>query len=111
MGRVNGAAIRRQTPRADWPPEAVAPPSLYPVWAGLCFEAFGDLGTCRDYAWGVGPIPWTAIHAWGTARGLSGPTLRAFTTIVRRMDAAWLPLEAERIKRAMADEERKRGAP
>lgn len=95
----------RQVPRAAWPPEAFPPPDLYPRWSAACMAAFYDLSTERAYhltetAASVGPIPWTAINRWGEARGLRGDELAAFEVVIRRMDAAWLPVEAERLRAA-----------
>jgi hypothetical protein len=99
MRRVNGEAVKRQVPREQWPPEAHEPPITHPWWTGLCLEAFCDLSTERDCSWSLGPIPWTAIHAWGQARGLRGETLRTFERLIRAMDDAYMPIEGERLKR------------
>lgn len=106
MRRANGAVIRRDVKRAEWPPEAHVPPVLYPRWSDRCMAAFYDLSTERDYQVGlggvsIGQIPWTAINAWGRARGLSGDVLAAFEVVIRRMDAAWLPIESERVRREL----------
>lgn len=103
MRRQNGAAIVRQLeasgiPRERWPVEANAPPVLYPFWTTMAMSAFYDLSTERDCSWSLGPIPWTAIHTWGSARGLRGDMLRVFEFVIRQMDAAYMPIEAERLR-------------
>jgi hypothetical protein len=99
MRRVNGEAVRRQVPRDQWPPEAHEPPVLHPQWTALCMLAFRDLSTERDCSWSLGPIPWTAINAWGRSRGLRGPVLLEFERLIRAMDDAYMPIEGERMKR------------
>jgi hypothetical protein len=101
--RRGGAAVIRQAPREAWPPEAFPPPDPWPQWSRVCMVAFYDLSTERSYSTGfgvsIGPIPWTPIDAWGRAHGLAGDVLRAFVAVIRRMDAAWLPIEAARLQR------------
>ena len=97
MRRVNGEAVKRQVPREQWPPEAHEPPITHPWWTGLCLEAFRDLSTERDCSWSLGPIPWTAINAWGRERGLRGAVLVAFEAVIRAIDNAWLPVETARL--------------
>lgn len=99
MRRAGGEAFRRQVPRSQWPPEAIEPPVIAPAWTALCWEAFHDLSTERDCSWSIGPIPWSAIDAWGRSHGLRGPVLHGFVRIIRAMDAAFLPIEGERLKR------------
>lgn len=105
MRRVNGEAIRRQVPREQWPPEAIEPPVLFPLWTERCLEAFRDLSTERDCSWSLGPIPWSAINAWGRSRGMAGGVLRGFERVIRAMDDAYMPIEGERLR-----EEAKRNA-
>lgn len=79
-------------------PAANPPPKLYPSWAAWCMAAFYDLDTCRSVGFDIGPIPWTAINAWAIEHGLTGEVRRVFVAVVRRMDAAWLQAERERIE-------------
>ena len=84
-------------------PEATPPPDRWPGWRRVCLAAFWDLSTCRTYSLGgmggaiVGPIPWTAINAWGRERGLRGAVLVAFESVIRALDNAWLPVETKRL--------------
>lgn len=79
-------------------PAARPVPDLYPQWAAIGMVAFYDLDTCRSVGFDVGPIPWTAINAWAAEHGLAGELRRVFVTVIRRMDAAWLQAERERVE-------------
>jgi hypothetical protein len=62
-------------------------------------KAFFDLTTCRDAGWGAGPIPWTAIHLYGTDRGLEGHLLDHFSHVIRIVDREYLKyIEEQRPK-------------
>ena len=100
----HAALLRQATPEeiAQWP-QAKPPPDRWPGWRRVCLAAFWDLSTCRTYSLGgmggaiVGPIPWTAINAWGRERGLRGAVLVAFEAVIRAIDNAWLPVETARL--------------
>lgn len=66
-------------------------------------RAFWDLSTCRDYTFGVGPIPWTAIDRYSERVGLDDENHDCFVYLIREMDAAYLKWEAA--------EEKKRNPP
>lgn len=95
---MNAEAIRRQTPRDQWPEYLRPVPDVYPRWSAVCLAAFAELSTCRhftDYA--VGQIPWTAIDAWAQRARLTGDVGAAFAYVIRRMDVVWLEHEHRRM--------------
>ncbi len=55
---------------------------------GWIMEAFRDLATCRPVGFGVAPIPWTAIHEYALAHGVSDED--RFVRLIRAMDDAIL---------------------
>lgn len=90
-------------------PAARPVPNLYPQWAAIGMVAFHDLSTCRAVGFDVGPIPWTAINAWAAEHNLRGEVRRVFATVIRRMDAAWLKSERERLEAEAKNKERANG--
>lgn len=71
---------------------------------------FMELHTCRDIGMGEGPIPWTAIRDYAADRGIAGPDRRAFETVIRHMDAAYLRDQAERRERERERAEARAGS-
>jgi len=53
-------------------------------------EAFMRLQTCRQIGMSLGPIPWTAVHAYGVAAGLDALMLLVFEKVIAEMDSAFL---------------------
>lgn len=103
MSQNGGHAIRRGllemgVPPADWPAELHEPPNLYPTWWEMARAAFHDLSTERVSVFGIGPIPWRAIVEWCRFNNVVGATARTLVLVVRRMDAAYLRIEAQRAK-------------
>ena len=53
-------------------------------------RAFEALKTTRQYGMTVGPIPWTAIDAYATRKGITGDSFRTFERMIRAIDNTWL---------------------
>lgn len=101
---MNVEAIRRQVPRDKWPECARPVPDAYPQWTAVLWPAFWDLTSCRHFTdYSVGQIPWTAIDAWLRSKGFDGDAevRDVLAYAIRRMDAAWLKAEHERMAAEM----------
>jgi len=82
------------------PPEARTPePGTDRDIEEWFFRAFHDLSTCRDYSFGVGPIPWIAIDRYSERAGLDDVNHDCFVYLMREMDSAYLRWEAAEEKR------------
>lgn len=94
--------------RADWLAEAAAErgadlpaavldePELAPG-LGWYLDAFAELGSCRPMAMSaIGPIPWTALDAYGRRHGIAGEAFEDFALLIGALDAAWLAHIEER---------------
>ena len=62
----------------------------------LYYEAFWRLDTCRSVAMDLGPIPWTAVHAYGTEMRLSRRQRQDLHHHVTAMDLAYRKWVRER---------------
>jgi hypothetical protein len=56
----------------------------------LFYRAFHKLSTCRPVGMGPGPIPWTAVLAYGTMQELDQLQFEALEYHISRMDGAFL---------------------
>lgn len=57
-------------------------------------RAYNELDTCRPLGFGaVGPIPWTAIDAYGVRHGYEGDDFDDLVFAIRAMDTAALKLK------------------
>jgi hypothetical protein len=56
----------------------------------MFYRAFHSLSTCRPVGMGVGAIPWTAVHAYGTMQELDQLQFEALEYHIGRMDSAYL---------------------
>jgi len=76
------------------------PEDLEPKVDGLEFyyDAFGELGTARQFGMAVGPIPFTAIAEYFRIYDIEGD-FHEFSAIIRRMDSVYLELNAEEMKK------------
>lgn len=59
---------------------------------GLAFfmDAFIELDTDRDIGFGLGPIPWSSMHTYAMAHGLTGEIYHDFMYLVRKLDTAYI---------------------
>jgi hypothetical protein len=48
-----------------------------------------ELTTCRETAFDVGPIPWTAIDAYGRRYGYEGEDFDSLLRLIRDLDEAY----------------------
>lgn len=62
----------------------------------MCIEAWADLGTCRSFGLGVGPIPWTAIVAWAKSERLDRDLRKLLVAVIRRLDRDFLEAQASK---------------
>jgi hypothetical protein len=76
----------------DW---AVNAPDI-PLGSDLVFDAYQDLSSCRSYGWGAGPIPWTAVRDYATARGMDDDEYEEFAALIRMLDLEYLKFEKQR---------------
>lgn len=53
-------------------------------------QAFGDLSTCRQVGFGLGPIPWRDMIAYGLFHGFRGDDLKLFVDVIREIDRRYL---------------------
>lgn len=54
------------------------------------WEAYEELATCRTVGMVAGPIPWTAIRAWGERYGLTLEEEEELREYIRTLDAVML---------------------
>jgi hypothetical protein len=85
------ACFKRKQPLPDAIQEA---PELYP-WNAWVFEAFQELGTCRNVGFSIGQIPWTAIHEYANRYGIVGDDFDELNYLIRSMDDAFLEYKEE----------------
>lgn len=64
--------------------------------AGLFYEAFRDLATCRPPD---GPIPWDKAMAYADRKGLAPDVADALWAVIRKMDQAERRWQIENVKR------------
>jgi len=65
------------------------------------WKAFSDLSSDRDIGMGEGPIPWSAIHQWGTRNKIWGDDFERLTMIIRGMDEVYLNKRSSDQKKRM----------
>lgn len=53
----------------------------------FAWAAYQELATCKPVGFGTGPIPWTAIHTYAEAHGLTREEEEELTAYVRAIDA------------------------
>jgi len=64
-------------------------------------QAFFRLHSDRSVGMGaVGPIPWTAIHAYGSMIGLDRGMIEVFTVVIQRLDSRFLEWSEQQRKNA-----------
>lgn len=60
-------------------------------------QAFDDLATCRQFGFGIGPIPWRDVVLYGRFHGFEGESLQLFVDVIRELDKLYLArIEEER---------------
>jgi hypothetical protein len=69
--------------------------------SGLEFywNAFHELGTCRPVGFGMGQIPWTAIHMYAEAQELDWEDEETLRYLIREMDNAFIEHNKEKDKK------------
>ena len=69
---------------------------MMPDMTGMDFyiSAFIELGTCRQTAFGVGPIPFTAIVEYSKLYEVED--INEFIYVIRRMDKKYMELNKEK---------------
>ena len=72
---------------------------------GLYWSAFWDLDSCRAIGMGEGPIPWLAIDAYASARGLDAEQRDDLQFFIAAMDRVYLQHLSEK-----REKESKRGS-
>lgn len=89
------AAVKRRQPI----PEVIAQAPSLLEGLELYYEAFSELSTCRgtpDFNGNVGPIPWTALDAYGLRHGFEGEAFDYLCRMVRALDDCFIAYMAER---------------
>ena len=79
--------------------------------AGLFYEAFRDLATCRPPD---GPIPWDKAMAYADRKGLDPDVAGALWAVIRKMDQAERRWQIENVKRNLGNggiSDRSQGGP
>lgn len=56
----------------------------------FAYAAFGELNTTRGTAFGMGPIPWTAINDYAARYDITGDFFDHFIFVIRVLDDAYL---------------------
>ena len=64
------------------------------VWL---WEAFIDLGTCRQVGMAAGPIPWTAIQRYAEVNRFGEDETWMLHGVVRHLDSLWLKNNAKAV--------------
>lgn len=62
-------------------------------------KAFWELTTERSIGMAVGPIPVSQIRAYAEDRGLGIGMIEGFTTVIRKMDSAYIKYLDEKMKK------------
>jgi len=78
--------IDRGRPEPEWWSDC---PDLLPH-ESFYLGGFWRLSTERQQGMSVGPIPWSAIQAYGVAKGLDSATMGLFHEVIRSMDGVYL---------------------
>ena len=67
----------------------------------LYWKAFQDLSADRDVGMGVGPIPWSAMNAWGVRNHIKGDDFERFVLVLRGMDSVYMTHQSKKAKSKM----------
>lgn len=65
----------------------------------LFYKAFQELNSCRQFGFGEGPIPWSAMSDWAYAHGLDEEQREDMFYLVRQLDLEFLKYMAEKRKK------------
>lgn len=71
------------------PPKIANAPQLQ-MGLELYYDAFWELSTCRPTGWGLGPIPWHAMHEYAVAFGFDSEQRDWLFYLIRELDQAYL---------------------
>lgn len=74
-------------------PKRIANAPQLQLGLGLYHEAFWELDSCRPVGWGVGPIPWSAMHDYAQAFEFDDVQMEALFYYVRVMDQVYLKFQ------------------
>lgn len=64
----------------------------------LYWKAFQDLSSDRDIGMGIGPIPWSSIHTWGSRNHIVGDDFERLVLMIRGLDAVYMDKQATKSK-------------
>jgi len=67
----------------------------------LYWKAFQDLSSDRDIGMGIGPIPWSSIHAWGSRNHIWGDDFERLVMMIHGLDAVYMDKQAKKSKSRM----------
>lgn len=72
-------------------------PELY-FGLELYYQAFWDLCSCRNSAFGIGEIPWTSIQNYGISLGFSEDQLYNLHYFIPVMDKVFIEFHSKKAK-------------
>lgn len=77
-------------------PDAIANAPKLPERLVIYYEAFWVLSSCRSIGFGVGPIPWTAVHEYCQYHGFDYDMEETMHHHVRAMDGEYMTYMSEK---------------
>lgn len=75
----------------------------------IYWRAFWECSTDRDIGMAEGPIPWTAINAWGMRYGFKGECFERLVLLLKAMDSVYIE-ERSKSHKKMMDKKMKSGS-
>ncbi len=82
-------------------PEKIANKPTIGVGLDLYWRAFQDLSSDRDVGMGVGPIPWSAMSAWGARNRIRGDDFERLVLVLRGLDSIYMDKQSKKSKGKM----------
>jgi len=68
-----------------------------PMGSEIILLSYWDLDSCRQVGFGSGMIPWTAIHDYCIAHGITGYRRYEFFKLIRALDNEHLKYNQEKL--------------
>ena len=90
QGPVEKGIIKQALQQGLPIPKKIQNAPNFPFGLDLFYIAWEELGTCRPTAFGVGPIPWTAIHDYCLAHEIEGDQREAMFYHVSQLDETYI---------------------
>lgn len=82
-------------------PDRIANKPVLRVGLEIYWRAFWECSTDRDIGMAEGPIPWSAINAWGQRYGFTGEEFERLVLILKALDSEYIEERTKTHKKAM----------